>query len=132
MGEKSIIIFTLFRYLDTKVLKFLRRLQPLFRDITLDLDAIGESLETALAALDHFMPLLTGGIDTIYMGHPQLVFIIRDRFPAQFLAIKKLKLWTKDQSFSEFMKQILPWLHTNREDGEPRMDASAVNESSPT
>jgi hypothetical protein len=99
----------------------MRRLQPLFRDIILKLDDFEFSLETAQAALDHCMPLFTGGIDTICTDHPQLVFFIRDRFPTQFLAIKKLHLWTNDTPFNKFIKHILPWLHTNREDGEPRM-----------
>jgi hypothetical protein len=112
------------RYLDSTVISFLQRMQPLFLNkVYFGVYKVDESrLGDIRTALDHLIPLLDGRINTIRLCHMNLLFMIRDRFPAQFYGVKLF-----DVSFggakptAELAELLLEWLGTRSEDGQPRM-----------
>jgi hypothetical protein len=101
-------------------------MQPLFHDkVNFDVHNFGgsgQSFEAMSTALDHLIPLLNGGINTIEMHHANLLFTIRDHFPAQFYGVKLFYLWFGfDKPTAELGEPLLEWLLTPHEDSQPRM-----------
>ena len=117
------------RHLDTNVLHFLRGMQPLFHAVNLNIYYcnynMGSSLsEATRTVLDHLFPLLTRGIETVYLSDRQLLFTIRERFPVQFLSIKRLDVNRTHPTgiiSGEMIALFLSWLGTSRADGQPRV-----------
>ena len=114
-------------YLDTKVLQFLRRLQPLFRDVSMHVSSFDDEQKWEAAkrtTLVHLLPLLTGGIETIRMisrNFPTIRDLCTDQ---QFFGFKQLEVWDMfkpEELTDEFIKLILLWLGTRRDDGQPRI-----------
>jgi hypothetical protein len=71
--------------------------------------------------LGHVLPLVNGGIDTVTLDASQLLYTIRERFPAHFLSIKRLRIWMlKSDITIELVYLLLHWLGTRRTDGEHR------------
>ena len=120
-------------HLDFNVLNFLRRVQPLLQNVILEVhhdnfntgSARQGGLKASRTALIHLLPLLTGGIDAIRLTNVQLLSTIRDQFPAQFFAIKRLQI----EMIVSMSVGKLPytWLCTRRADGQPRVLIMATN-----
>ena len=113
------------RHLDNTALQFLRRMQSLFHDLNLYMDCHEEELEATRIVIGHLFPLITiGGIESLYLNNIQLLIPIRDRFPTQFLSIKRIGVRIPkedDASIDQLTNLLLPWLSTRRADGQPRM-----------
>jgi len=74
--------------------------------------------------LFHLLPLLTGGIETVRMlsrHFPTIRDLCTDQ---QFFGFKQLEVWDMfkpEELTDEFIKLILLWLGTRRDDGLPRI-----------
>ena len=115
-------------FLDTTVLQFLRRMQPLFRNVNLEIHCSWDwdeqnPLEAAQKALALLMPLLTGGIQFVCLYTGQLIFNIWHQFPAQFFAIKQLEVKTENRPVARRLTNLLfLWLSSRRHmEGQPRV-----------
>jgi hypothetical protein len=115
-----------FRYLDSTVISFLQRMQPLLHDkVNFDVHNFGgseQSFEAMSTALDHLIPLLNGGIETFSLAYTDLLLYIRDHFPAQLFGVKLLDVWFGfAKPTAELTESLLEWLVTQRQDSQPRM-----------
>ena len=110
---------------DPTVLQFLRRMQPLFRNINLDFD-IWQPVEEAV--LVQLLPILIGGgVNTIYMEpNYRPLFTIRQHYPLQFFGTKHIGLLLYDDNTVGLAELFLHWLGTRRDDGEPRLLALQI------
>ena len=92
-------------------------MQPLFHNkVNFGVYMDEPGLEATRIALGHVIPLLNGGINA------NLLFTIRDRFPAQFFGVKFFIVWLwNNMPPAELAEMLLEWLVTRSEDGQPRM-----------
>ena len=123
-GSKEIFLY----YLDSSVLRFLRRMQPQLQSNKLRITCLcgDQTLEATWTFLGHLLPLCSDGTDTIFLAstnnHLPLLTTIRDQPQTQHLfnSIKSIELKTPNGD-SRLMELLLRWLGTRRADGEPRL-----------
>ena len=115
-------------FMDSKVLQFLRRMQPLFRGVKLHVRTCQdeESLEATRTMLGHMLPLITGGIEAVRLNtHQSLLLTIRGHLPTQqILGIKRLDLDVRDPSEDDgatLAELLHRWLGTRLAGGQPKI-----------
>ena len=118
-GFESITI----EYFDTKMLAFLRAIQPLLHNLYLDLSFFKSTEHNASFILRHLMQLIParGGIDTISTDERRVLDLWR-QFESIFTQAWLLDIWVSD--WSESLGELLAlWLHNDvgMEDGHHRV-----------
>ena len=112
-----------FDFMDTTVLQFAHQIQPIFHNgVYLRVFCDQKTLEASRIAICHLIPFLSGGIETFYINSIELIFTVRERFPAQFFGVKTIALHMERHTITDNLVELLShWLGSRREDGEPRM-----------